>query len=477
VALLPTLALGLLLRLWAIHAPVSAVNSDEALTGLQAYDVLDGQVAVMVAGNEYGGAVESFLLAPLLLVSSGVLPLKAVPIALTLVAAGALAWTARPLLSPGAALMVGATAWVSSAVAISISSLNYMGYASGQLAMILAMGCSVRVLARHERRLWPAFLAGLATGVAMWCHPMFGVVSVLAVLPVVAACRRSARTVAVLLSGGVLGVLPWLVYLVPIGLPTVNPGPIESTYPGRIGLFVTELVPSGFGLRAGEEWVQPSWLAQGMAALVLAAALLGLVLLRRRAGERAWPVVLAGWGAFPALAVFQALAYTGDGRYSTAFIPPLLLGVFSWTLLLPQRLVDRPVTVLTVPLLWGLLACVPALSQRIGWTWQDVNRPVERLASTIEQRGMTALRGNYWGVYLIDYFAEGRLDALPDSDLPVRLLRDAERAKATDVSRVAFAYGPGKVQAGAVSLPAPIDQYDSMTGGAWEVWIPRELDR
>jgi hypothetical protein len=70
VILLPAALVSLMLHLWAVMSPAARVNSDEALTGLQAYNVLQGRFAPMVEGNDYGGALESYLTAPLLLVSA-----------------------------------------------------------------------------------------------------------------------------------------------------------------------------------------------------------------------------------------------------------------------------------------------------------------------------------------------------------------------------------------------------------------------
>src|SRR6476469_6567723 len=76
VILLPAALLSLGMHLWAVMSPAARVNSDEALTGLQAYNVLQGRFAPVVEGNDYGGALESYLTAPLLLVTSGTVALK-----------------------------------------------------------------------------------------------------------------------------------------------------------------------------------------------------------------------------------------------------------------------------------------------------------------------------------------------------------------------------------------------------------------
>ena len=319
------------MHLWAVMSPAARVNSDEALTGLQAYNVLQGHFAPVVAGNDYGGALESYLTAPLLLVTSGTVALKTVPIVLSFVAGLVLAWAAAPLLGRRVALVVGAVSWVSSGAAVVLWSISYMGYASGAIALVGAIGCAVRLMTRPDPGL--AFGAGLGVGVALWGHPIFGVVAALACLPVLggdlAAPLVDPRPPS---AGGSSAHSPGC----STSTATAHPASPSRTAPRRtserVRIILAELLPSGFGLRSPNgAWLEPFAVTGVVAAVLIVGALVGLVVLTFRVGRAALPFTVAGLGAVPALAAFQALSFSADGRYAVAFMPTLLVGLFGWT--------------------------------------------------------------------------------------------------------------------------------------------------
>ena len=470
VILLPAAALSVALHVWAVMSPAAPVNADEAMTGLQAYNVLQGHFSPIVEGNDYGGALESYLLAPLLLGTGGTAAIKLVPILLSFGAGLALAWACAPLLGRRVALVVCGVSWVSSGAAVVLWSRNYLGYASGAIAMIVALGFAVRLMTRPTPSL--SFGAGLAGGLALWGHPIYGVVAMLGCLPVLAV-RRHWTVLLSVVGGALLGVCPWLVYLSRHGVPRVPTNDLVTTYPDRLRILVTELLPSGFGLRSPTgEWLEPFGLTLTIAVVLIVGALAGLVLLPRWAGGAALPFTVAGLCAVPVLALFQALAFSTDGRYAGAFMPTLLVGLFGWTRV--RRAVAQPPLGLAavIPVLWGVLACVPSMHAAAGWSWQNPNVDVERAVVALQQRDITAVRGSYWVVYLLDYYAEGRLDAWPD--ITQRLPDDVARAKATPPSHLAFAYEAGAVEAGVVTLPGPRSDYTLVPAGRWEIWVPAQ---
>ena len=469
VILLPAALVSVGLHLWAVMSPAARVNSDEAITGLQAYNVLQGHFAPLVEGNDYGGALESYLTAPLLLVTSGTVALKTVPIVLSFVAGLVLAWASLPLLGRRVTLVVGAVSWVSSGAAVVLWSISYMGYASGAIAMVVALGCAVRLMTRPYPGL--AFGAGLGSGVALWGHPIFGVVAALACLPVLGVIWRRPLSILTAMVGGVIGAFPWLLYLYQHGAPRIAQSDRPATYLERVKIILIELLPSGFGLRSpGGEWLAPFAVTRVVAAVLIVGALVGLVVLAFRAGRTALPFTVAGLAAVLALAVFQALSYSADGRYAVAFMPTLLVGLFGWTRL--ARGWERPPLALAaaIPVVWGLLACVPSLHQTVGWAWEDPNANAEQAVTDLQQRGITAVRGEYWTVYVLDYYAKGRLDAWPD--LVPRLPDDVARAQATEPSRIAQAYDAGAVEKHAATLPLPKEDYTLLPAGRWEIWVP-----
>jgi len=85
VAAIPAIVIGLLIRAWVVRSPLLAMNSDEALTGLQTWEVLDGRFRLIVAGNDYGATTETYLFAPILAIWSGVWPLRVMSVLLSAV--------------------------------------------------------------------------------------------------------------------------------------------------------------------------------------------------------------------------------------------------------------------------------------------------------------------------------------------------------------------------------------------------------
>ena len=65
-ACLPAVAAGLLVRVWLMRTSLSALNADEGVTGVQAFEVLKGHFRLMVAGNDYGSTTETYRWRPLL---------------------------------------------------------------------------------------------------------------------------------------------------------------------------------------------------------------------------------------------------------------------------------------------------------------------------------------------------------------------------------------------------------------------------
>ena len=79
---------GLALRAWLLANSLGTLDADEAVWGLMARHVLDGEVSTFYWGQPYGGTLEVFLTAPLFAVfGSSTLALKLVPAALFAVAA------------------------------------------------------------------------------------------------------------------------------------------------------------------------------------------------------------------------------------------------------------------------------------------------------------------------------------------------------------------------------------------------------
>ncbi len=467
-AAIPAVLVGIGLRYWVGHTWLLSLNSDEALVGLQAREVLSGTFRLMVAGNDYGSTTESYLLIPLLPLGSSAWPLRILAALLSVLAAYALYRLARPFLGPGPGLCTALIFWTASGAMVILWSRPYMGYPTGVAAQIAAIALACHALRTTEKLPRTALLAGLAAGFAVWSHPMFGIVALLALIPsTVVHVRRFRQWWAPLALGGLIGVSPWIVYILRHGKPEEAQATVAATYTGRLEIFATELLPRAFGLRLPDgQWLSPAPLAQVAAAVLILGSIAGLGLLVARKGRPAVPLLVAGVLAFPCLAVFPQLAFSADARYALPFLPVLLMGLGAWLLLLPSRVRRSPWLVAVLPTVWSLVLCVPVLTRQADLTLADPEAGPSAVVTRLDADGVRYVRGDYWATYLIDYLADGRLQVRPD--FPIRLQAEADAVEAANPDEVALVYTSGVRP----TYLLPANDYRMATVGGYDVYLP-----
>lgn len=467
-ACLPALLLGLFIRIWVSWSPLMVLTSDEAFTGIQALRILQGQLRTVPDGNDYGATTETYLLAPLLTVWHGVWPLRLVALLLSFGAAVALYRLASPFLGRVGGAVVALTGWgLSGAVVLTWMHL-YMGYTTGFIAQVATLALASSAITSDDRLPWTAALAGLGAGLAMWSHPMFGIVAVIALIPACVIRRRCwGRWWLPAAGGGLLGLAPWLGHVLVHGLPRGAEAGATSTYLDRLLGFGTGLMPRLVGLRLPEGgWIPAPGIGAAIAAVALILSLLGLVLLWRRSGPAALPLLVSGIAVFPALAVFPPLAYVDDARYGLPFIPTLVMGWAAWLLLLPTRTRRSPWLVAVIPTAWMLLTCVPVLSAQISDRWQDPDLGARQVVAILDEHDIRFLAGNYWGTYLMGYLSDGRL--IVTADITVRLPDLAREVAAADPWAVARIYPHGLEP----TLPLGAENYQLQRVGDFDLYLP-----
>lgn len=467
-ACLPAVAVGLLIRAWLMHTSLATLNADEGVTGLQAYGVLHGDFRLIVAGNDYGSTTETYLFAPFLAFWSGVLPLRILPIALSVVAGYALYRLARPIFGRVPAAALALIGWsISGAVAL-LFLRAYMGYTTGFIALVVALALAGQAMRTDRHLTRTAGLGGFAAGFAMWSHPIFGTVALLALIAPTLYRRQAFRRWWLPLAvGGVLGISPWLLFITQNGWPESAKPVVVATYPERLTGFVTGLLPRAFGLRTPDgNWVGPDAVAIGLAALLIIGSVVGMVVLVVRTGKQALPVLVAGVLAFPCLAIYAPLASIADARYALPFLPMLLMGLGAWLLLVPERIRGSPWLLITVPTVWAVMLSVPLVHQQVGWEWVDPDAAAEQMVTELDARQIHFVAGDYWGAYLIDYLGAGRFQAAVH--VPVRFPAENATVNAADPREVAYVYQDGQTP----HLPMPIDRYQLLDSGAFELYVP-----
>jgi hypothetical protein len=172
VLVVAAIALGLVLRGWYLfHVPT---NSDEAIVGLMAHDILHGHFSAFYWGQPYGGA-EPYVVAALFAVfGQSVYVLALASVVLSAVAA-VLTWrivlrlvTVRPL-----ALLAGALVWVGPDTAVVNSTREYGFRGVAMVCGLAAILFALRLLDRPGSWLDMAAL-GMFSGLGWWSSPEVG---------------------------------------------------------------------------------------------------------------------------------------------------------------------------------------------------------------------------------------------------------------------------------------------------------------
>ncbi len=200
---------GLMLRLGAWRSSLGHLDGDEAVWGLMAKHVLQGDFSTFYWGQSYGGTQEVFLTAPLVkLFGLNVAVIRTVPILLTAVAA-VLVWriglrTVGPTAAVGAAVLF----WIAPAYVIWKSTRAHGFYGSALVLTCLMLLLVLRLDERPTHR--DAALLGLVLGLGWWQSAQTVTVAVPAIAWLILRRPAVLRETATIISMAVLGAIPWI---------------------------------------------------------------------------------------------------------------------------------------------------------------------------------------------------------------------------------------------------------------------------
>ena len=315
-------AAGVGLRVWILLDPVGALDSDEAIVGLMARHMLDGEFSLFFWGQPYGGSQEVALTALVFSIAGpSTLAVKLVPLGLN-VAACILVWRVglRTVGSPAAEL-AGALSWVWPAAFVwwSVKATGFY-----ELALVLAAATLLLVLRLRERdSLRDAAWLGLVLGLACWATPQFAVVAVPALVWLLVARPSVIRTAWAAAATGLVGVFPWLGHNLLHGWVSVRPPAIFRTgngYLDHLGEFFTVGLPGALGVRVpdGVHWVPP---VAGQVLYVAALGAFAVALFRTRAVHSLLAAVAI---AYPFLLSLSTYAWFMEHPKYLLFLSPVL---------------------------------------------------------------------------------------------------------------------------------------------------------
>ena len=431
VAVALLVALGLCLRIWIIGR--TPLNSDQAVVGLMAREIIHGHLFAFYWGQNYGGG-EPYIVAVLFsLFGESRLALGLAPLLLDAIAA-LLVWRiGRRLFDPRAAVLAALIFWVWPEVYLYLSTVEY-GF------RLLALVCGLAVLLfalrlaepRASRLIdWAAL--GLFLGLGWWCSPEIVYYVVPALLWLIYRVVRSRvrpplHAAVLFVAMTALGALPWLAANVDHGYPSLQSvaQPYFGTWAGRVGVFFQHIAPLVLGarLRGSGDWLVSPVFGATLYCLLAVSILAWVVLLalKRRAGQLVVFVVL-----FPFVYAYSPFSgYWRDGRYAVYLAPVLALLVASALCELGRASsrLARAVPVLGMIAALALTAGAAARlapyvplagsnGSRSGWTsWKaDPDEWLRPLVTTLERSHVGGAYAGYWVAYALTFEAHGQVVA------------------------------------------------------------------
>jgi hypothetical protein len=435
------LLLGLLLRLYALGR--GTINSDGAVVGLMAHEILHGHFFAFYWAENYGGTEAYAVAMVFALFGSSGFTLGLTPVLLC-GASLVILWRVgnRMFASPvGAVAAIAFWIWPEPYV-------TYYDHGDGFRWIVLLCGLAVLLTVLRigdgdgKRVDWIAL--GLGAGVGWWSSPE--IAYFLAPAGVYLLARVVQRRAKVPLGSFALGVAALVVGSLPwwwhnllqhfdslAGVPQPPPPGPGGAYWWHVGIFDRYVFPIVLGLRTrgSGAWIVPSNLTPHLVNISIIVLVGWLVYLAARG--RAWLLVLFV-AAFPVLYAAQPFTwYWNDGRYAIFLAPVLALVVVSlvcdvgiWAIGSPRF---APAIMAGFVLIGALgLTLVAATGQppykrqlafpaveRTSWlSWHtNPNNLPTALADSLVRWHVRYAFSNYWLGYDVGFLSDGRVTVSP----------------------------------------------------------------
>jgi hypothetical protein len=395
-------------------------DSDEAVGGLMAKDVLHGHPTTFMWGQAYGGPLETWLAAPITaLFGPTWLGLRSVPMLLA-AATSVVVWRVG-LRTTGrtAALAAAALSWYFPSTLLWKTTHFHIFYASSTLLGMLTV---LQVL-----RMWQVpsargmFVLGLVAGVGIWQSFQLVTIIPTAIIWLVIRRRASTRLLPATLVGAALALVPALASNVRHGWWSRDLGhPGDSVpYLDRLETFFTNALPLAFDLRvpATLEWFVWKPLAVCVYGLVLVALTRLIWSTPFRGRSQASEVLLLIALVFPFIYALSPLTSLSlHPGYVIVLMPVLALLVCGWVRTEAQAIL---VLAVAVALLVHSIIGLGVVARQAGTEYPDsfygsgvrLPRDFGPLISRLEQLGIRRVYASYWIAFRITYATDGRIVA------------------------------------------------------------------
>lgn len=466
---------GIVLRIWILRTPQGALNADESYTGLQAMEILRGDVPVVFEGQAYTAVLESYVFAPFVwLFGAHIVALKLLPSLLWAVAAVLMHRVLRPIIGNAWAGAGASFLWLAPGASMVMSLRAYEGYASGMLVVVIA-ALAARTSLRSERtRARDSALVGAFVGLLVYIHPMFvAVAAPIALVPAWVHRRRLQEWWIPATVAAVVVNLPFIVWNVrndwrSLDQPTTgDDSPIT-----RLGRFFSELMPRALGLRDLDgDWTFGPAIGPIIGLVLLGVVVIGAVhLWRRGRTERVFvlPLVLA----WPIMSLFGNLEYVADGRYGMIVLPFVVVDLVVGAAVVTSRIRRRSLSMPLVGVIaWVGLLVVPWAGANLGDRVGDPNADVREVLARLDEAGVSRVAGNFWWVLPLEFASDQRIrTAVVGNPFVIRMPESQRIVEAAPDEVVAFVFDANDDDVERLRLP--IEGYERQVFGRAVLYVP-----
>jgi len=473
---------GVVIRWLLFDTPAAVINSDEAYTRIETFEILRGQFPIALGGTVYTFPVEAYLYTPFTYLFNGanVVPLKLVSTLSWVGTAVTLYFIGRRLISERAGLIAAALCWITPGTLMVLSITAYPAYASGLFVTTLAFLVATIILDRPapgpSRRLLVLF--GALAGFAFWLHPMFLTVMVPMGALMLWTVRRRIDAMLSAIGGGILGCSPLLLWNATNGWPSLEtPVRVPGTYTERLRTFATDLLPRAFGLKdSALVWYDDVW-GPVLYVALLATIGFGLWTFARHCPLRGRIVIFVVLGSvFFLMALLRNLIYANDGRYAMISLPFVLIVLAAGI----DRMAGRPspsgppwrtIGVLTlVAAIWIVGFVRPNAQPFLDARGVDPNAQLDQIVDVLDERGINRILGSYWAVLPVDFAGDNRIVGAVFPFWPIRFPDRQRIVGATPPEDVAVIYMSNDENLAYLLMPE--DQYERIVIGDRILFLP-----
>jgi Dolichyl-phosphate-mannose-protein mannosyltransferase len=399
---------GLVLRIVVYRSSLGVLDGDEAVWGLMARHLLDGEFSVFFWGQGYGGTQEVIPTALLFaLFGTSTVVMRVVPIVLTAVAALIVWRVGRRTVGEPAARVAAVLLWVWPPYLVWKSERAHGFYGSGLVLVCLILLLVVR-LAERRSRVDTAVL-GLVLGLGWWQTPQVVPIAVPALVWLVWRRPRFLRDAWLAVPTAIVGALPWLASNLANDWWSFDVASGQTPYPTRLRGFFSATFPMALGLRVP---FTSDWLLGAALSGVVYVGLAGLFLIGwwRRRRSPATHLLFGTVAAFPFLYALSPSTWLVDEpRYVVVLLPVLALLIAQACASVPRAAAAIAASVvLSSVVLWHLTS-TPAFLERADGLF--VPRDFRPLIADLEAHGPRRLFAGYWIAYRTDFESRERITA------------------------------------------------------------------